>query len=131
MSAEIEIGLMEEASLTVTDDMTAKHIGSGSLQVFATPAMVTFVERICRRMADERLPSGQATVGIRVDIRHLAPTPLGGRVRLQAEITAFDGRLIEYQVKVWDDTELIGEGVHLRAIIDEARFLKRVQSKQA
>ena len=130
MTAELKVGLTEEARLTVADQMTAEHIGSGSLQVFATPAMVTFVEQVCRRMADERLPSGQATVGVRVDIRHLAPTPLGGQVRLQAEITAFDGRIIEYQVKVWDEMELVGEGQHTRAIIDEARFLKRVQSKQ-
>lgn len=130
MTVEIIVGLVEEAVLTVTDQMTAKHIGSGSLQVFATPAMVTFVEQTCRRMADERLPSGQATVGIRVDIRHLAPTPLGGQVRLRAEIIDFDGRMIEYQVQLWDETELVGEGRHIRAIIDEARFLKRVQSKQ-
>jgi predicted thioesterase len=127
---EIKVGLMEEASLLVTDQMTAAHIGSGSLQVFATPAMVTFVEQVCRRMADELLPPGQASVGIRVDIRHLAPTPLGGQVRLQAEVTAYDGRVIEYQVRLWDETELVGEGQHIRAIIDETRFLNRVQSKQ-
>ena len=130
MTGEIKVGLVEEASLLVTDQMTAVHIGSGSLQVFATPAMVTFVEQVCRRMADERLPAGQASVGIRVDIRHLAPTPLGGQVRLQAEITAYDGRVIEYQVRLWDETELVGEGQHIRAIIDETRFLNRVQSKQ-
>lgn len=130
MTDAIEAGLVEEADLTVGADMTAKHIGSGSLQVFATPAMVAFVEQVCRRMADERLPAGQATVGIRVDIRHLAPTPLGGKVRLRAEVTQYDGRKIDFHVQLWDQTELIGEAHHERAVIDEDRFLKRVESKQ-
>lgn len=130
MMDEIKIGLVREAEITVNQEMTADHIGSGSLQVFATPAMVAFVEQVCRKMADERLPEGQSTVGIRVDVRHLAPTPLGGQVRLRAEITAFDGRQIEYKVNLWDETELVGEANHIRAIIDEDRFLKRVQAKQ-
>ena len=130
MMDEIKIGLVREAEITVNQEMTADHIGSGRLQVFATPAMVAFVEQVCRKMADERLPEGQSTVGIRVDVRHLAPTPLGGQVRLRAEITAFDGRQIEYKVNLWDETELIGEANHIRAIIDEDRFLKRVQAKQ-
>lgn len=128
---ELGIGLVEEASLIVSPEKTADHIGSGSLQVFATPAMVAFVEQVCRQMADQRLPDGQATVGVRVDIRHLAPTPLGGQVRLRAEVTAFDGRVIEYKVQLWDETELIGDGQHIRAVIDEARFLRRVEAKRA
>ncbi|MGD8603093.1 MAG: thioesterase family protein [Anaerolineales bacterium] len=131
MMDEIKIGLVKEAQRTVTQEMTADHIGSGRMQVFATPAMVAFIEQECRRMADERLPEGQSTVGIEIDVRHRAPTPLGGKVRLRAEITGFDGRQIEYQVRVWDQTELIGDATHVRAIIDEARFLQRVESKQA
>jgi fluoroacetyl-CoA thioesterase len=130
MNDEIKVGLVQEARLTVDQEMTADHIGSGNLQVFATPAMVAFVERVCSQMADERLPEGQSTVGIRVEVRHLAPTPLGGQIRLRAEITGFDGRQIEYKVQLWDQTELVGEADHIRAIIDEARFLKRVKSKK-
>jgi len=130
MMEEIRVGLIEEAHLTVDRQMTADHIGSGSLQVFATPAMVAFVEQVCRRMADDRLPEGQSTVGIRVDVRHRAPTPLGGQVRLRAEVTGFDGRQIEFQVQLWDQTELIGDADHTRVIIDDARFIKRVESKQ-
>jgi fluoroacetyl-CoA thioesterase len=130
MKEAIRVGLVEEAELTVDAEMTADHIGSGSLQVYATPAMVAFVEQVCRRMADERLPAGQATVGIRVNMRHLAPTPLGGKVHLRAEITHYDGRKIDYKVQLWDQTELIGEADHVRAVIDEARFLIRVESKR-
>lgn len=131
MTGETWVGMVEEAALKVDNQMTADHIGSGSMQVFATPAMAAFVEQVCRRMADERLPAGQSTVGIRVDIRHLAPTPLGGQVRLRAEVTQFDGRQIVFQVRLWDEIEPIGEADHVRAIIDETRFLKRVESKQA
>jgi predicted thioesterase len=131
MMDEIKVGLVEKAHLTVDREMTADHIGSGSLSVFATPAMVAFVERVCRKMADDRLPKGQSTVGIRIDVQHRAPTPLGGQVRLTAEIIEFDGRKIQYLVQLWDQTELIGEAKHTRAIIDDDRFLKRVQSKQA
>lgn len=122
-------GMTHEETFTVEERHLASHLGSGSIRVLATPAMIALMEKTSLNLLAGQLPEGQTSVGSRVDIRHLAPTPLGMQVRIQAQIINIDGILVEFQVEAWDAIERIGEGTHLRAVIDEARFLKRVAAK--
>jgi predicted thioesterase len=125
----IQPGMVREGTFTVEERHLAPHLGSGSLRVLATPAMIAFMERVAHELLIEHVPEGQSSVGTRVDVQHLAPTPLGERVRVRAEVLAVDGIQVSLLIQAWDEYELIGEGQHLRVIIDHARFLKRVAKK--
>jgi fluoroacetyl-CoA thioesterase len=125
----IQPGLAAERSETVIDSLLATRLGSGSVEVYATPAMVALMESAAVAALEPLLPEGQASVGIALEIRHLAATPPGQQVRARAEVTAVEGRKVTFQVQAWDERERIGEGTHTRFVIDVARFLQRVQSK--
>ena len=126
---KIEAGMKEEGQFVVLEEFTAGHVGSGSLRVLATPSLIGFMERVARDLMERNLPEGYSSVGVWVDIRHLAATPVGGKVRVCCEITRVDGRKVDFSVEAWDDVEKIGEGRHQRVAIDVARFLQRLQSK--
>ena len=126
----IQPGLVKEESFPVDEDKTALHVGSGSSRVLATPWLIAFMERLSHRLLAERLPAGFSSVGVHVDVRHLAPTPLSSNVRVRTEVTALEGWRVSFVVQAWDETELVGEGTHQRVVIDEARFLRRVEAKQ-
>ncbi len=125
----ISPGDYREDTYLVEDVHTAAHVGSGSLKVLATPWMIAFIENTARRMMGEALPQGYSSVGVRVDVRHLAPTPVGGQVRVRAEAQTVEGVKVTFLVQAWDGQEQIGAGKHERAAIDEARFLRRVAAK--
>lgn len=125
----IHPGLRGESTLVVAQEHTARHLGSGGVQVLATPQMVLMVERAGVAAVDALLPPGYLTVGAHLDIRHLAPTPVGFEVRAVAELVAVDGRRLTFRVTVHDGTELVGEGSHERYIIDLERFGRRVAEK--
>lgn len=124
-----QVGDTITASQLVNENQAASHLGSGSLQVYATPAMVTFVEHTCRKLIEPHLEQGQTSVGVAITVQHLAPTPVGARVTVEAAILGIDGRFVRFEAKIKDEVELIGEAEHTRAIIDEGRFLKRVAEK--
>jgi fluoroacetyl-CoA thioesterase len=126
---ELKVGLVSEAAYDVTPERTAKVIGSGTLDVFGTPAMAALVEKICLQMVDPILPEGQTTVGSQIDVHHLAPTPVGDRVRLRAEIVSVEKNMIDFDVNIWDSVELVGTARHQRVILNVDRFLKRVHAK--
>jgi len=126
---EISIGRRIEDTQQVTLERVASHLGSGSLQVYATPAMVAFVEQTCRKLVEPHLPEGMTTVGIALSVRHIAPTPLGRDVSIQAEIVLIEQNVISFQTELWDETEKIGEVEHKRAMIEIDRFTARVQKK--
>jgi fluoroacetyl-CoA thioesterase len=125
----IQIGLAAERSETVIESLLATRLGSGSVEVYATPAMIALMESAAVAAIEPLLPEGQASVGIALDIRHLAATPPGQQVRARAEVTAVDGRKVTFRVQAWDEQEQIGEGTHTRYVIDVTRFMQRVQSK--
>jgi fluoroacetyl-CoA thioesterase len=125
----IKPGLVGEKSTTVTEALTAQHLASGGLNVYATPAMVALMEAAAVAAIDPLLGEGQASVGTDLNIRHLAATPIGRQVRARAEVTGVDGRHVKFTVQAWDETELIGQGTHTRFVIDVARFMKKVASK--
>src|SRR5262245_22435297 len=125
----IRPGLVGELSTTVTENLMARHMGSGGIDVFATPAMIALMEGAAVAAIDHLLPEGQVSVGTMVNVRHLAATPIGRSVRARAEVTGVDGRQVTFTIQAWDDHELIGEGTHTRVMIDTARFLKRLEEK--
>ena len=122
-------GMAREETFLIEEEHSAIHVGSGSLRVLATPWMIAFMERNARRLIGERLPQGYSSVGARVDVRHLAPTPVGSQVRVRAEVVAVDGSKVELSIQAWDEQEQIGDGQHQRVVIEEERFLRRVARK--
>lgn len=121
-------GLTGEHTLTVTDSLTALSMGSGSLHVFATPALVALMEAAAVAALEGRLPEGQTSVGTRIEASHLAATPLGQTVRARAEVRAVDGRQIHFTIEAWDERQRIGEAIHTRVIVEIERFLKRLNA---
>jgi predicted thioesterase len=120
--SQITPGLHGERTLTVTADQTAKHLGSGGVDVFATPAMIALMERTSLSIIDPLLDQGYMSVGIEIHVRHLRATPTGQQVRARAEVTEVDGTRVTFKVEAWDETQKIGEGTHKRAIVELARF---------
>jgi predicted thioesterase len=121
-------GLIGEHTLTVTDPLTAQAMGSGSLPVFATPALIALMEAAAVAALEGRLPEGQTTVGARIEVSHLAATPLGQTVRARAEVRAVDGRQIHFHIEAWDERQRIGQAAHTRVIVEIERFLKRLNT---
>ncbi len=128
---EIVPGLAGQSEMFVREENTARHLGSGNVAVLATPEMVRLMEKAAVAAVDHLLPDGYRTVGVEVDVRHLAATPVGMRVRAQAELAAVDGRKLTFRVEAFDEVERIGEGEHKRAIIDLERFTERAEAKRA
>ncbi|MBC8248067.1 MAG: thioesterase family protein [Anaerolineales bacterium] len=116
--------------MVVREENTAQHLGSGNVAVLATPEMVRLMEKAAVAAVDHLLPDGYRTVGVAVNVRHLAVTPVGMRVRAQAELTAVEGRRLTFRVEAFDEVERIGEGEHRRVIIDLERFEERVKAKR-
>ena len=122
-------GLTGEATTQVLPELTARHLGSGTVAVFATPEMVRLMEHAAVNGLKPYLAEGQQSVGTVVDVKHLAATPIGATVTARAELTAVDGRRLTFIVNAHDGTELIGSGTHERALIDLARFEAKVKAK--
>lgn len=118
-----------ESERVVTEEWSALSMGSGTVPVLATPALVALMEQAAVRALEGRLPAGQTSVGVRIDVRHLAATPIGIGVRARATLVAAEGRRLTFQIEAWDDVEKVGEAVHERVLVDVGRFLERVQGK--
>jgi fluoroacetyl-CoA thioesterase len=127
----LEPGLIGAASITVTEDLTAAALGSGSVDAFSTPAMIALLEAAATDALKGRLPEGQTTVGTSLNVRHLAATPVGMTVNVTATLKEIDGRRLVFDVEAWDAVERIGAGTHERFIVDRARFEERLRGKKA
>ncbi len=124
-------GLEGERSLVVGAEHTASHLGSGGVAVYATPMMILHMEEAALSAVDPLLPPGKATVGYHLDVKHLAATPVGMRVTAKAELLAVDGKMLTFKVECFDEREKVGEGTHVRAIIDAAKFAAKLAAKEA
>jgi len=122
----LRVGLIGEALHTVSMDDTARTMGSGGLDVYSTPAMIALMEAAAVAAVDPQLPITRASVGIEINVRHLAATPIGERVHAVAEVVELDGRRVVMAVRAWDEHDLIGEAEHVRYVIDIDRFLERL-----
>ena len=127
----LQIGMTAEKSEKVTENNTAIKYGSGGVAVYATPAMIGIMEGTCLAAVDPFLPEGMSTVGIHLDVKHTAATPVGMSVRATAKLIEISGKRLTFTVEAYDNKEKIGEGTHQRYIIDLAKFLQKAQEKQA
>ncbi len=127
---ELKIGLKGEASVEVVYGNTAAAVGSGALPVFATPSMIGLMEKAALESVQPYLEEGQGTVGVHLDIAHLAATPVGMTVRAESELTEIDRRKLSFRVCAYAGGELVGEGTHQRFIVDSDRFLARAEAKR-
>ncbi len=127
MQDQIEIGLESSASFTVEEQHSAAHIGSGTMRVLASPSMIAFMEITARRMLDEYLPKAFTTVGIRVDVRHLAACSIGSQVEVRVKVIERDRKLLVLQVDAYLGETQLGSGRHERFVINKADFIAKLE----
>ena len=122
----ITIGLKHTSELTVTEAVTAIAVGSGDMPVLATPMMMALMENAAMMAVKDALPEGCTTVGGHIASSHLKPSKIGDVVRAEAEVTKVDGKKIEFRVAAYAGETLLGEGSHLRFIVDREKFMTRL-----
>ena len=122
-------GISGKCSVVVTENNSAKTIGSGTLDVFATPAMIALMEKNAWESVAPYLSEGECTVGIQIDATHEAPTPLGMTVTCESSLVKINGRRLGLEVTASDETGLIGKGTHERFLIKENKFQKKANEK--
>ena len=125
----LQIGIRGSGEAVVTEALTAKAMGSGELPVYATPAMVALVEETAWKSVAPALEPGQGTVGTKLDLAHLAATPLGRKVRCETELVEIDRRRLVFSAEVWDEAGKIGEGTHERFLVDNERFQAKADGR--
>ncbi len=130
MDFNLNIGLKSQSAEKVTEENTAIKYGSGTVNVFATPAMIGLMEKASIQIVDTILPKGFATVGTFVNITHIAATPLNMVVIARSELIEIDGKKLKFKIEAFDEKEKIGEGLHGRYIINLHDFVERVDKKK-
>jgi fluoroacetyl-CoA thioesterase len=129
LTLSLRPGLTGTAEMIVGEQHTAPRIGSGRIHVLATPVMINLIESAALAAVEQSLPEEHQSLGTRLDITHIAATPVGMRVRATAELVRVEGRTVHFRVRAEDERELIGEGTHERVVVNVARFDERVQKK--
>jgi predicted thioesterase len=119
-------GMTAELEWEVTESLTTKR---GDYRVFSTPSMTWFVEMTAHKLVEPHLQPGQGQVGLQVNIRHMAPTPMGKKVRCEAELVAVDRRKLSFKCKVYDEVEQVGEADHDRFVIDLDKYMAKLKAK--
>lgn len=122
----LEIGLKHTSELAVTEEVTAIAVGSGDMPVLATPAMMALMENAAMLAIAKVLPEGQTSVGGHIESSHLKPSKIGDKVSATAEVTKVDGKKVEFKISAHCGEQLIGEGTHLRFVVDKERFLSKL-----
>ena len=125
----METGIIGQEELIVNETNTAEALGSGSLAVFATPAMIALMEKTARLSVAPFLEDGQSTVGTLVNVKHLSASPVGMKITCRTELKEIDRRRLVFHVECSDEAGIIGEGEHERFIIDEAKFMVKTEAK--
>lgn len=122
----LEIGLKHTSEQTVSEALTAMQMGSGDLPVFATPAMMALMENAAMMAVANELPEGCTTVGGHIESSHLRPSKVGEKVSAVAEVTKVEGKKIEFKVAAYSGETLLGEGTHLRFVVDKEKFISKL-----
>jgi predicted thioesterase len=122
-------GLRGSVELTVGDEHTAPHVGSGRVKVLATPVVINLLEAAALAAIEHLLPAGHQSLGTDLSVRHFAATPVGMRVSAAAELIAVEGRTLRFRVSARDEREAISEGTHERVVVNVARFDQRMEKK--
>ena len=126
----LQVGIKGQQSVTVDNPITARVMGSGSLDVYATPAMIALIEKAAMLSVAPELEPGQGTVGTDLKVQHLASTPVGMTVTAKTELVEIDRRRLVFTAEVYDEVGLVGKGTHERFIIDEAKFQAKTDGKK-
>jgi len=126
---EITVGLKAEVATLVEPADTALEVGSGALRVYATPCMAALMEGAACEALEGCLPEEKTTVGIELNLKHIAATPVGMKVRAEAEVIALEGNIISFTIAAYDESGKIGEATHKRAIVTSQKFLDRTYAK--
>lgn len=125
----INEGLKNSIEIIVTENDTAKTFGSGELNVLATPRMIALMEQCSYKCIEPYLEEGASSVGTLINVKHIAATPVGMKMRAECEVAQVDGRRIVFNVKAFDEAGLVGEGTHERFIIYKEKFVEKTYSK--
>lgn len=126
----MELGIKGAAETVVVYENTAAAVGSGALEVFSTPSMIALMEKASRELVQPYLEEGQSTVGTRLEVSHVAASPIGAHIRAESTLVEIDRRMLTFEVKAYADGELIGDGRHQRCIIYAERFMEKALAKQ-
>lgn len=121
----VKVGMKYEGGETVTPENSAKAMGSGTLPVYGTPALCCLLEKAAAQLMEAQAEPGWTSVGGEISVRHEAPTPLGGSVRVEAEVTAVEGRRVEFRLAAFDEGGRIGRGTHTRFWVQAEPFLAK------
>ncbi len=127
--SRLAVGREGHAEWVVEEQHTAPRIGSGKIRVLATPVMINLMEAAALDAVEALLPEGHQSLGTRLDVTHIAGTPVGMRIRATARLVAVEGRKLRFEVSASDEVERIGEGSHDRVVVDVARFDARIEKK--
>jgi len=127
--SELKVGLVFETKKIVEEADTAAKFGSGGVYVFATPMMIGIMENASMHCVADYVGEGNSTVGIHLDVKHLAATPMGMEVRAVAELIEVEGKKLRFKVEAFDEKGKIGEGTHDRFIINVEKFMSKLESK--
>ena len=122
----IETGQKHTSEIIVKDSLSAENVGSGDMPVLATPMMMALMENAAMLAVKDSLEEGMTTVGGHIESSHLAPTKIGEKVMATAEVTRVDGKKIFFKISAYCGETLLGEGTHLRFIVDRQKFLARI-----
>jgi fluoroacetyl-CoA thioesterase len=125
----LHTGLSGSAELRVGEEHTAPRVGSGKVHVLATPVMINLIEAAALASIEHLLPEGYQSLGTRLDVRHIAATPVGMRVRATAVVTKIESRKVTFRVEAHDEKELIGDGTHERVVVNVVKFDARLRKK--
>ena len=131
LKLDLPAGLTGTAELVVGEQHTAPRVGSGRIRVLATPVMINLIEAAALAAVEQSLPEEHQSLGTRLDVSHVAATPVGMRVRATAQVVGVEGRTIRFHVRAEDEFDLIGEGTHERVVVNLGRFDERVREKAA
>ena len=125
----LEKGIKGVQTETVTDDKTAAAVGSGGLEVYATPSMIALMEKTALLSVEKELDEGMTTVGTKIDIIHTSASPVGSVITCESLLTEIDRRRLVFSVTAFDDSGEIGKGTHERFIVDSTKFMEKTASK--
>lgn len=127
MEFKVKEGMVSTREIYVTENNVASKLGSGNIDVFSTPSMIALMENTSKSCVDLHLPFGYTTVGIEVNVKHIKASSIGMKIRCEASLVKVDKKKLVFNVEAWDEKGKIGEGNHIRYIVNSEEFMKKVQ----
>lgn len=124
----VKVGETLEKTFLVKPEHSASAVSSGAVNVLSTPMMIAFMEDVSFSLVQRYLEGGLTTVGYHVDVKHLAPAPIGSEVKVKSMLIEINGKKLKFKVEAYYKDKLIGEGIHERVIVNEKEFMKRLES---